>query len=1264
MNSLKNKISNLINVSLREKAILCKVDSTHLPILNFASKKDINSFFENTLDSLALNLNINAKKISYELLESNDYQNFINVVNKYNINLSNTKLTLLEKNFKEHKLATIELCLSYLKNIKNKFLSLNRKAKEIKKDKGSWNLYLTKYFLKGLTPNDKSTINAPLLIYPVEITEKNEVIYINKINDAFELNEKLIVFLQRDSKKQEKNISDYKDINTLESLKKELETIVNNEIKIVKNNENDFPNEKKDTISQKYKELVIEPTVCLGIFDPSGGKLKEELSNLLASGEANELFTENPKISLDQIAIEEVSNKPIIQIDKLDIYQRYAVRSSLINDTIIYGPPGTGKSEVISNIIANILNEDKSILMVSEKVAALDVLKDRLKDLSIFMLSIHDLNDKEKFYDSINKINQFLGNSWLTNYHQNLSNSIFVEDINSKLSQLEKFKQLISKFDEFENYSYQNFDFKKFTLLVKEVGGFEYLNEIKKDHVIESVESSILKNNLPTNNYFAKLNLYKDFVIKNQIVEQDKYDYFVFEAKELDEYIVKHNIDIYDKYTINTCRQSLNNLTLFLNSNPNYKFILKSKPSKFFEDVIEFKKIKNALAGLVNNDLFTNIDQNKNKLKSFLNILSSSKYSHKKYILDEFVKNLNIVNKKPFSKLFYKTKLSENDNLILDNLMKLNNLHLDEYTDFEYIINNYFLFNTLHVLYYFNNNIFNESYIKFIKNGYDQLDLNTLKMIEYYKINIGRWESINQALVIYTDFVSKFPEFLSENLLTHFINKNMEIDWSGVTNLIMNIERNNILKKLYTLSSRDKEMVKRAFNVAGLKRRPSIYQYILDYVNVLKLVFPIWVSRPEQVATFVPFKKNFFNYGIFDEASQMFLERAYPLLHRCETNIVAGDDKQLRPSNFFVSRMDDEEDEYEIDDLDTQESLLDRAKLTAWVVVMLKNHYRSKSQELIKFSSEFIYDGKLNYATANGFNYFPAVELIEANGLFEDRVNKKEAEIVLQTLEKYKDDYKKVLVITFNVNQKTYIQSLLSDNKNISKEISSKFLNDEIEVVNIENVQGNEADLVILSIGYGRKNDIDKIRSQFGAIIQDGGKNRLNVAITRAKFKMIVVKSLKASDIADSNNENLMVFKKFLFFLEQLNKNKLVDKATEYSKLLFNSDFEKEVYEYIKNDIYKMNLKIATQYDVGNKKIHLVITKPDYNKVILGIELNHWKNIPTKIKKYEDVESQYFLEARGYKIFRILDHEWNYNKELVIKSLFNEIHQNLIKLGN
>ncbi|MDE6429446.1 MAG: hypothetical protein K2K18_02980, partial [Malacoplasma sp.] len=486
--------------------------------------------------------------------------------------------------------------------------------------------------------------------------------------------------------------------------------------------------------------------------------------------------------------------------------------------------------------------------------------------------------------------------------------------------------------------------------------------------------------------------------------------------------------------------------------------------------------------------------------------------------------------------------------------------------------------------------------------------------------------------------------FTSSELFNDFIKKFSVINWNNICSLLTEVIKEKILIKLSKLSNEDKKFVESAINVANSSKSKEIYEYLSKYAYALKMLFPIWVSRPEQVSIFIPLERNYFEYGIYDEASQMFLERAYPLLYRSKINIIAGDDKQLKPSSFFISRNEENDEETEIDDLDIEESLLDRAKTTSWTEIMLQNHYRSENSDLIQFSSENIYDNKLNFASKNGLHFERGIDVVNCDGFFVDRINEKEALEVIKILEENVNKYKSILIITFNISQSSYIESLLMNEKYSTKEVMEKFMNQEIDVVNLENVQGNEADLVIISIAYAKKSPTEKLRSSFGPVIQSGGKNRLNVAITRSKNKMIILKSLSASEIANNTNENLQVFKKFIAFLDNI---AMVNKANQVIKnenFIFDSSFEEEVFNELKPYVYQKNLKILTQFEVGNKKIDMVITNSNCEKVYLGIEVDGWKYHSGKIKVLEDFERQLFLESRGYPIFRVLEYEWKRNK--------------------
>lgn len=1262
--SLQDKLSNLISITVSDSAIFAKLDSKHISISKNIDSLQIDGFFNNEFETIELKINLNADLLKTQLRNTNSGEEFLKIIDDNEIQISKIKRNLLLNKFDENKAPIIEFVTNYIRNIKNKFLLLNSTANNIQRDKGSWNLYLAKYFLKGITPNKKSAINAPILLFPIKIKEQNGTIYIVKDSENFVVNEKLIVFLQRDIEKQIKTITEYKNLSSLNELKNAFEEILElKEIETVFTNENKFLNELKDDVSSKFDELVINDELCLGIFEPRGGKLSEELDELIKKDDYQSIFGKDPTISFEQIERDEIEDEPILQVDKLDIYQRYAVRAALHGDTIIHGPPGTGKSEVITNIIANILYRNQTILMISEKVAALNVLIKRLKSLNMFAISIHDANDKHAFYNKICELATFLNNSWLLPNADFMVADEELNHLNDCLEKVKDYKFKIKDLEDFENFKIYDTDFKGLAKEIKSIGDFSYLQNFIDEKIEEKISENLKNSNWDSlEEYFLKLNKFYDFIKNNKLVNLTILESFIYDAKKLNDILTKYNL-VLTNDLIEDCKRNQSFLSDLITNNRNYYQILKDDPELFYRDIKLFVEAEEKLFGIINGDFFSDLKTSSKKLKSFLNVFSLAKENDKKFILDNFLKSLSFDNKKSFAdKIFGKRKLSSSDNLILKLLENINKLNLEKYVDFNFIKDNKECFKPLNILYFFNNRIFDEKYNEFNNQEFYKINIDLFLWITKNNVNSEKYKNSIRLAKMYTEFKNAYPQFVSNSLFNDVIKGFKETKWDMVSNLIANIVRVNILNKLSRLSKDDKDLVKDAFRVANSTRRRSIYSYLERYNRVLQHVFPIWITRPEQCAIYLPFEKYLFDYGIFDEVSQMFLERAYPLLYRSKINIVAGDDKQLKPSNFFSSR-NSEDDEYDLEDLDVQESLLDRAKATTWVEVILKNHYRSQSRSLIEFSSKFIYDDKLNYATLNGNVNQVALEVKNVNGYFENRINVQEANEVLYQLENNHDKYNSILVITFNATQQDYIQNMLYSKNFNNPEIIKKVNEGKINIINIENVQGDEAELVILSICYGRKKGEDKVKATFGAIIQSGGKNRLNVAITRAKSKMIVIKSLSAGQVNDSPNDNLMIFKKFLAFADnieiEIKKSLQADKLFNKDLQHFDSSFEEDVYDSIKNEILDMNLKLQTQYEVGNKKIDIVVLNQDESKVLLGIEVDGWKYHSGTKKKIEDYERQQFLEARGYKIFRVLEHEYNYNKELVLKCLFIELNESI-----
>jgi len=291
--------------------------------------------------------------------------------------------------------------------------------------------------------------------------------------------------------------------------------------------------------------------------------------------------------------------------------------------------------------------------------------------------------------------------------------------------------------------------------------------------------------------------------------------------------------------------------------------------------------------------------------------------------------------------------------------------------------------------------------------------------------------------------------------------------------------------------------------------------------EIFKLI-PCWLASPESVSSVFPMDVDF-DLVIFDEASQCYAENGIPSLYRGRQVVITGDSKQLAPSDLYSVRWEEDDDVPELE----VESLLDlgRQYLSQ---VQLTGHYRSKSLDLIEFSNIHFYNHKLSvlpqFDDANSSE--PSLKYIKVNGVWKNNVNEAEAEEVVKLVKelKKKDPTKSVGVVTFNYKQQLLIQDLLEDTMG-SLDPEKYF------VKNIENVQGDERDVIVFSIGYA-PNASGKLIMNFGSLSMDKGENRLNVAVTRARESIYLVTSINPEELDVSNvkNEGPKLLKKYLEF--------------------------------------------------------------------------------------------------------------------------------------
>ena len=497
-------------------------------------------------------------------------------------------------------------------------------------------------------------------------------------------------------------------------------------------------------------------------------------------------------------------------------------------------------------------------------------------------------------------------------------------------------------------------------------------------------------------------------------------------------------------------------------------------------------------------------------------------------------------------------------------------------------------------------------------------------------------------------------------------------------------ELNNLIDNKRKVNSESFEMAlyRHALDFSNTKRimdikrvldspkRMSVKAFIdvfqLELINHIR----VWMMTPEVVSAIVPLVYGLFDLVIFDEASQMFVEKGIPAIYRAKKVVIAGDTKQLRPSSLGIGRVDEEDEFYEDDELKDitrdAKSLLDLARYR-YQETVLNYHYRSIYEELIAFSNHAFYEGKLIVSPNQSLSDKPPIEYVYVkDGVFENRRNRKEAEkvvLLLRSILGNRKNNETIGVITFNSTQRDMIENLIDEQlfkagkyqKLFEKEMfrTEDGEDKSLFVKNIENVQGDERDIIIFSMGYARDPQ-GIVRRQFGWLNNDGGQNRLNVAISRAKQKIYFVSSLypeefKVEDLKSVGPKLLKDYMRYCYYvsehkpdqaatiLKQLNDRQKREQPTALSSL--KSD--------IRQRLERNNYTVKTDVGIGGYNIDLAIYD-EANKVYqLGIILDVSDASDIDARK-DLLHLEKYLKARHWKLYRVFSMNWykDSNKEL------------------
>lgn len=1023
------------------------------------------------------------------------------------------------------------------------------------------------------------------------------------------------------------------------------------------------------------------------IYGPPGTGKSEVISNIICNAlikGRNVLMVSEKKAALDVITnrIKSLAQFTLYLCDtrkRENFYKKISSLNDLLGTQWYREPSRYTRNAQIDPIklesndlmfFNNYLDWYKELINLVNKHWTIEGYQDKIFDI-----------DYQQYQNIKNELGEQIYNEWLINV---------IVDENGNTTLYEKVQQLLNDYNitKIEDFFTEYLKFKKFVKKYK----FEETmssNEIYKH--IKKIKQKISSN----------IKLVENFLLggKKLIDLFENYVNFVEQYKDLSEFVEFDQKTQKQKETFLDAIESFQTFSkkLFLRK-PEWKNLNKETLIEKADKYSEFNnKYKKELSKI---NWYEFLDENYKKLDKFLETFKAfnEDSSKQEIIFAEFVVNNKVISDINQCELPIKTIKDSSKNMLSIIEMFEEYLSNEDVLEYEYVVDliafkefikydENFLIDLYNVKNFFNSlnmNIYKEfswislPYIKtlYLEN-YVLFDLDKVGLIMQNitsPINDEQFKKI-KIVALWNDIIKNNPIFLEikginlQDIITQLRREEIR-SAEIIEEIVFKKYINSLRSYLMKLSKEEKDEVANVLRIASSGTLPPITHFVRKYYSSLKKLFPVWVANPDNVADMIPLNSEEFYYGIFDEASQMAIERAYPLVYRTKIKVVSGDDKQLKPSSFFANKLTQED--YDLDDFDSVESLLERAKVSWWNEFHLKNHYRSKTKELIEFSNKFIYNNNLEVATKCGV-FDKGIEVIDVKGTW-NQVNREEAEKIINILKESYDKYEKILIITFNARQSQLLESMLIEKStSFDEDLRNKIENNNVVVTNLENVQGNEGDLVILSVSYG-KNEDGVVRNNFGPLNAKGGSNRLNVAITRAKSKMIVVKSLLGNEIkvANSNNKNAIIFKKFIEYLDVVKHNHSIDVVNSEmenvnsinegtqevdinstngdNQIDFKSDFEKSVYaDLIKNLSNKYEIKI--DFKLGIKDTIFLIIDKNKNEVVKAILIENWKNNSSTKEMIESVDRQYFLEDRGYSTFKINEYEWYVNKAKVIEKI-------------
>ncbi|MCA9051361.1 MAG: hypothetical protein KDA89_21635, partial [Planctomycetaceae bacterium] len=511
------------------------------------------------------------------------------------------------------------------------------------------------------------------------------------------------------------------------------------------------------------------------------------------------------------------------------------------------------------------------------------------------------------------------------------------------------------------------------------------------------------------------------------------------------------------------------------------------------------------------------------------------------------------------------------------------------------------------------------------------------------------------------------------------------------------------LKKVYSRGRRELE------HEFGKSMRYKSIRELADGDTgmVIRDLKPVWLMSPLSVSDTLPLSAEHFDAVIFDEASQITLEDAVPALFRADQAIVVGDEMQLPPTSFFASRQDDDaelefEEQGEVVRYDLNSSSLLNHSSRNLRSTLLGWHYRSRSESLISFSNHAFYAGRLLTVPEHAFSgdecsEISVLESADAehtvtallqrpvsfhfmqNGVYEKRRNTAEAEYIARLVRQLlrSEQRHSIGVVAFSEAQQTEIdralRRLADEDAEFAEALDAELERDDdgqfegLLVRNLENIQGDERDVILMSVCYG-PDPQGRIRMNFGPINMSGGEKRLNVAFSRARKHMVLVSSMRSAAITNDYNDGANCLKQYLRYAEAASAGQQ-ESASAVLQGLSGRTMSIEESRSPSRDVLTRDVAQAVtdmgfdvDYDVGQShfRVDLAVRQPNGNRYILGIFTDSPRWYAQRDLLERELLKPQLLTAFGWQILTITAKDWICDHEACCKRLRSTLSQNTV----